>query len=73
MLVKLKGVHFINAPSFMDKVMMLLKPFMKKALMDIIHIHETDSPELYKYIPKKAFPNELGGEYKNKKEIRGKY
>ncbi|XP_039752305.1 clavesin-1-like [Pararge aegeria] len=70
MLVKLKEVHFINAPSFMDKLMMLLKPFMKKALMDIIRIHETDSQALYKYIPKKAFPKDLGGEYKTRTELR---
>lgn len=72
MLVRLKEVHFINAPSFMDKLMMLLKPFMKKALLDMIHIHETGSQELYQYIPKKAFPKDLGGDYKNKKDIGGK-
>ncbi|XP_045770429.1 clavesin-1-like [Maniola jurtina] len=69
MLVRLKEVHFINAPSFMDKLMMLLKPFMKKSLLDMIHIHETGSQELYKYIPKKAFPKDLGGDYKSKKDI----
>ncbi|XP_023950590.2 clavesin-1 [Bicyclus anynana] len=70
MLVRLKEVHFINAPSFMDKLMMLLKPFMKKALLDIIHIHEAESPVLYNYIPKEAFPKELGGDYKTKKELK---
>ncbi|XP_068623890.1 clavesin-1-like isoform X2 [Battus philenor] len=69
MLVRLKEVHFLNAPVFMDKLMMLLKPFMSKSLMDIIHIHMPNSEGPYKYIPKKAFPKEEGGEYKDYKTI----
>ncbi|XP_049878973.1 alpha-tocopherol transfer protein-like [Pectinophora gossypiella] len=70
MLVKLKEVHFLNAPVFMDKVMMMLKPFMKKALLDMIRIHQAKAPELYQYIPKEAFPKEEGGEYKDHATIR---
>lgn len=71
MLVKLKEVHFLNAPYFMDKLMMLLKPFMKKALLDIIHIHQPGTQEIYDYVPKKAFPKENGGEYKDYNSARG--
>ncbi|XP_046964072.1 clavesin-1-like [Vanessa cardui] len=70
MLVKLKEVHFLNAPSFMDKVMMLLRPFMKKALLDMIKIHEVGSDTLYQYVPKKALPKESGGEYKDMLTLR---
>ncbi|CAK1590626.1 unnamed protein product [Parnassius mnemosyne] len=70
MLVRLKGVHFLNAPFFMDKVMMLLKPFMKKSLLDILHIHQPNSEALYEYIPKKAFPKEEGGEHKDHNSLR---
>ncbi|CAG4967945.1 unnamed protein product [Parnassius apollo] len=70
MLVRLKGVHFLNAPFFMDKLMMLLKPFMKKDLLDILHIHQPNSEKLYEYIPKKAFPKEEGGEHKDHKTLR---
>ncbi|CAH2094178.1 unnamed protein product [Euphydryas editha] len=70
MLVKLKEVHFLNAPSFMDKVMMLLKPFMKKSLLDIINIHESGSESVYKFIPKASLPKESGGEFKSRIAIR---
>ncbi|XP_013147062.1 PREDICTED: clavesin-1-like [Papilio polytes] len=70
MLIRLKGVHFLNAPYFMDKVMMLIKPFIKKALMDIIHIHQPKSEELYDFVPKKAFPKEEGGEHKDHNTMR---
>ncbi|XP_026314608.1 alpha-tocopherol transfer protein-like [Hyposmocoma kahamanoa] len=70
MLVKLKEVHFLNAPYFMDKLMMLLKPFMKKALLDIIHVHQTGTEDIYNYVPKKAFPKENGGEYKDYNSVR---
>lgn len=73
MLVRLKGVHFLNAPYFMDKVMMLIKPFLKQSLLNILHIHQPNSEGLYKYVPKKAFPKEEGGEYKDHGTIRGRF
>ncbi|XP_072934698.1 clavesin-2-like [Epargyreus clarus] len=65
MLIRLKEVHFLNAPSFMDKLMMMLRPFMKKELLDIIHIHQIGSDTLEKFVPKKALPKESGGEEKD--------
>ncbi|XP_059047284.1 alpha-tocopherol transfer protein-like [Achroia grisella] len=70
MLVKLKSVHFLNAPSFMDKLMMMLKPFMSKALADMVHIHQVGSDTLYKYVPKKAMPKNIGGDYKDYETIK---
>ncbi|XP_045454363.1 alpha-tocopherol transfer protein-like [Melitaea cinxia] len=70
MLIKLKEVHFLNAPSFMDKVMMILRPFMKKSLIDIINIHERASESVYKFLPKASLPKEYGGEYKSIFTIR---
>ncbi|CAG9559399.1 unnamed protein product [Danaus chrysippus] len=70
MLVKLKEVHFLNAPPFMDKLMMVLKPFMKNSLLRILQIHEINSQVIYKYVPKEAFPKECGGSYKDFKTLR---
>lgn len=72
MLVQLKGLHFLNAPSFMDRVMMILRPFMKKELLDTLQIHQTGSMTLDKYVPQEALPKEAGGEYLDFVSARGK-
>ncbi|XP_038217508.1 clavesin-2-like isoform X1 [Zerene cesonia] len=71
MLVKLKEVHFLNAPYFMDKLMMLLKPFMKKALLDIIRIHQRDTTTLEQFVKKSSLPKDEGGEYLSRSTLKG--
>jgi len=56
----LKGVHLINAPSAMVKLMNLLKPFMKKELIDMIHFHSS-LKSVSEYVPVDLLPNETGG------------
>ncbi|XP_063628691.1 clavesin-1-like [Cydia splendana] len=70
MLVKLKAVHFLNAPGWMDKLMMMLKPFLKKDLLELICIHQRGSDSVYKYIPKAALPKGSGGGYKDFETIK---
>nr|XP_032527745.1 alpha-tocopherol transfer protein-like isoform X1 [Danaus plexippus plexippus] len=65
MLVKLKGMHFINAPSFIDKLLLMMRPFLKKELMDMLHIHTTGSNKLQNFIDIEALPKEAGGSYKS--------
>lgn len=62
--VRLKGFHFINAVSFMDKIMALIRPFMKKELLQTLYIYpqSSDLGEFYKFVPKKCLPKDLGGE-----------
>lgn len=61
--VRLKGFHFINAVSFMDKIMALIKPFMKKELLQLLHIHpqNEDMSGFYKFVPQECLPSDLGG------------
>ncbi|KAG7303751.1 hypothetical protein JYU34_012321 [Plutella xylostella] len=63
MLVNLKGIHFLNAPSFMDKVLFIIRPFMKKHLLDMMGIHQPGSRTLEKYLPMEALPSDCGGKY----------
>ncbi|XP_050679411.1 alpha-tocopherol transfer protein-like isoform X2 [Leptidea sinapis] len=67
-LLKLKGFHFINAPPFVDKVLTLSKPFMKKELLDKLKIFTAGSKDLEKYLPIEAFPKDSGGNYKSSQE-----
>ncbi|XP_038217425.1 alpha-tocopherol transfer protein-like [Zerene cesonia] len=69
LLVRLKGIHFMNAPSFVDKLLMLMRPFLKKELMDILHIHQVGSKGIEKYFPLEALPKESGGQYLSMSEV----
>lgn len=64
MLLKIKSLHFLNAPSFMDKLMMILRPFLKKELLDMLSIHQIGSKTIGKFMPIEGLPKEAGGEYK---------
>ncbi|XP_041972353.1 uncharacterized protein LOC121728274 [Aricia agestis] len=68
-LVKIKHIHFLNAPSFIDKFLALIKPLMKKELFEKIQVHTSDSPKAFENIPKKGLPKERGGEYMTGQEI----
>lgn len=58
--VRLKGMHFMNTSPVMDVILNMMKPFMKKELLDTFRMHSTlDSLE--KYVPLEALPNEVGG------------
>ncbi|CAK1590629.1 unnamed protein product [Parnassius mnemosyne] len=70
MLVKLKGIHFLNAPSFIDKLLMMIRPFMKRELMDVLHVHQVGSKTLDPYVPMEALPSDAGGSFKTMSECR---
>lgn len=70
--IRLKGLHFINSPSFIDKILAIIRPFMKKELMDVLEIHTTMPPFL-KSIPQDMLPNELGGKAGTIKDMHSKY
>ncbi|CAK9806903.1 Alpha-tocopherol transfer protein-like [Anthophora quadrimaculata] len=58
--VRLKEIHFINTPSVMDVIMNMAKPFMKKELWSMIHLHSS-LRTLEEFVPVDLLPNELGG------------
>ncbi|CAH2051580.1 unnamed protein product, partial [Iphiclides podalirius] len=70
MFVKLKQLHFLNAPSFMDKLLMIIKPFLKRELLDSLIIHRVGSRTIEQYLPLEALPKESGGHFKTYKEAR---
>lgn len=58
--VRLKGLHFMNIMPVMDVILNMMKPFMKKELLDMLHTHST-LDTLKKFIPIDILPNEAGG------------
>lgn len=58
--IRLVGFHFINIVPFMDKIMALMNPFMKKELTSILYLHN-DINEFYKFVPQDMLPQDYGG------------
>ncbi|XP_052563849.1 alpha-tocopherol transfer protein-like isoform X2 [Culex pipiens pallens] len=58
--IRMKGMHFANIPSFVDKILLLMKPFMKRELYDVLHLHSTNEA-LQKFVPPNCLPSEYGG------------
>ncbi|XP_043468151.1 alpha-tocopherol transfer protein-like [Leptopilina heterotoma] len=58
--VRLKEIHVMNVSPIFDLMMMICRPFMKKELLDMLHLHTTKE-SLEEYIPLEILPNEAGG------------
>ncbi|GJQ85955.1 hypothetical protein Trydic_g21803 [Trypoxylus dichotomus] len=66
--VKLKTIHILNCVYFLDKVIAIAKPFMKKELFEKVHFHppSLDMEKFYKTcIDKKYLPSDYGGDLPN--------
>uniref|UniRef100_A0A1B0CL61 CRAL-TRIO domain-containing protein n=1 Tax=Lutzomyia longipalpis TaxID=7200 RepID=A0A1B0CL61_LUTLO len=62
---KLSAIHVLNVVSFFDKVLALIKPFMKAEIFKVLHLHNSDlkMEEFYeKYIPRSSLPSDFGGD-----------
>ncbi|CAH1112962.1 unnamed protein product, partial [Psylliodes chrysocephalus] len=59
--MKLKQVHYVNAPPFFDRFLSLLKPIIKKDVLKMVHFHLPNSDTLFDYIPRDLLPEEYGG------------
>ncbi|XP_073829451.1 alpha-tocopherol transfer protein [Musca autumnalis] len=58
---RVKGVHIINATSFLDKVMFLVRPFLRGELISVLHFHMPKTETAYKFFPREMLPEEYGG------------
>ncbi|XP_047353529.1 uncharacterized protein LOC124950614 [Vespa velutina] len=70
--VRLKGLHFMNTTAVMDIILNMMKPFMKKELMDVLHVHTT-LESVAKFIPLEALPTDVGGKAGFTKDLHEKY
>ncbi|KAJ3665876.1 hypothetical protein Zmor_001341 [Zophobas morio] len=68
--VRVKQMHIVNVPSFIDKVMALLKPLMNAKLFEMFQLHPSIET-LYKYVPKECLPEDYGGELPSCKSMTG--
>lgn len=55
--VRIRGLQFFNIVPFIDKILFLVKPFMKKSLFEMLMLHQSIE-QTYDYIPAKLFPKD---------------
>ncbi|KAH8289356.1 hypothetical protein KR054_004188 [Drosophila jambulina] len=60
--VRLKGIHVLNCPSYVDKVMAVVKPFIKSEVFKLIHFHLPGAETPFRHFPRSMLPEEYGGE-----------
>ena len=59
--VHVQQIHIVNCGSLINRVMTLMKPFLKKEVAERIHTHLPESDTLQKFVPKDILPSEYGG------------
>lgn len=59
--MRVSEVHVLNCSSVMDKLLMILKPFLSAKTMKAIHFYLPNSTTLFDFIPRDVLPTELGG------------
>ncbi|KAK5638183.1 hypothetical protein RI129_012478 [Pyrocoelia pectoralis] len=67
--IRLKSFHFINAGSYMDMLMNMFKPFLKRDLINSLHFHTESIRSLYQYIPIECLPSNYGGSQPSLNEL----
>ncbi|XP_017777262.1 PREDICTED: alpha-tocopherol transfer protein-like [Nicrophorus vespilloides] len=70
--VKLKEIHVLNTAYFIDKLMAIIKPLMKKEILEQLHFHapSADMDMFYQnYLPKKCMPSDFGGDLPDVREL----
>ncbi|XP_053600408.1 clavesin-1-like [Plodia interpunctella] len=70
MFIRLMEFHFINAPTFVDKLLNMIKPLMKMETYNLLKAHTVGSTSLEQYIPLDALPIEAGGKNKHSHDLR---
>lgn len=59
--VRLKQIHLINVSPVLNKVLMVLRPFMKTSVSQLLNFHAPNSTTLYDHVPQELLPIEYGG------------
>lgn len=57
----IKSLHFINSSTIVDKIFTLVRPFVNKDLLKVIHFHGHELESLHKHISVDFLPSEYGG------------
>ncbi|XP_059223742.1 alpha-tocopherol transfer protein isoform X3 [Stomoxys calcitrans] len=67
---RVRQIHVINAAPYLDKVLAVVRPFLKGELMKMIHTHLPGSDTPYEFVPRELLPEEYGGNAGKMSDIR---
>ncbi|CAG9814862.1 unnamed protein product [Phaedon cochleariae] len=69
--MKMKEIHILNTVHFIDKLMSLIKVFMKSELMSMLHFHPANMEQetFFEWVPKKCLPKEYGGDLPSERDL----
>lgn len=59
--MRMKGVHYLNEPTLFDIFFTIARQFMKKKLLERIHLHGKDMSKLAEFIDVEHLPEDYGG------------
>ncbi|XP_022219032.2 alpha-tocopherol transfer protein-like [Drosophila obscura] len=58
---RLRAMHVINCPSYLDRLISMMSPFLREEVRNLIHYHTEGMESLYRQVPKDMLPEEYGG------------
>ncbi|XP_052738972.1 alpha-tocopherol transfer protein-like [Bicyclus anynana] len=58
--IRISGIHILNAPSFVDKIVFIFKQGLKEKVANRLQVHSSYE-DLQKEIPKEVLPEDYGG------------
>ncbi|XP_058803431.1 alpha-tocopherol transfer protein-like [Phymastichus coffea] len=70
---RIKGIHFVNAPGFIDRIVALVKSAIKPKLAARVHVHSSGLQSLYESVPRAVLPADYGGEQPSMDELDGRW
>lgn len=68
--VRLKQIHLINVSPVLSKVLMILRPFMKAQVRELLNFHSPNATTLFEHVPQELLPTEYGGKAGNMCDIK---
>ncbi|XP_068141347.1 alpha-tocopherol transfer protein-like isoform X1 [Drosophila tropicalis] len=59
--VRLRAIHMVNCPTYLDRIISVVKPFISDEVYKLIRFHTTNIETLYDSVPREMLPEEYGG------------
>lgn len=70
---RLKAIHVINTVKWFDKILTIIKPFVKSELLQMLSMHGEDLSTMFKTIPQNVLPADYGGKAPLCKELHDEH